>query len=223
MWLSQRSTTIAAPFLVAPTGDFDGCDGAWSTFSLDAGAQDAQEFRVLVSSLSGTIWLPKANGSCPSSNGRFFPGDCPDLRGIDVFNGGISSGYQSGASSSWDQIGLYRLSFSGELSMDEAFGSTSSYGNISGEYGLDQISLKSQISSNSSLSSNSTPLAAINDLSFFIGSLGLGWGSIEPASTTYTTLMESLAGRSAIPSRSWGYTAGASYRMSDHLLPSGRD
>ena len=122
MWFTKRSTTVSAPFLVATTGDFDGCDGDWSTFSLNIGAQNPQEFRVLVSSLAGTTWLPKANGSCPSSGGNFFPSDCPSQRGIDVFNGGISSGYQSSASSSFDQVGLYKLSFSGDLSMSKAFG-----------------------------------------------------------------------------------------------------
>ena len=64
----------------------------------------------------------------------------------------------------------------------------------------DQISVESQI------------VGIINDTNYWLGYLGLG---IEPTNFTDAdtpTFLSSLANHSIIPSRSYGYTAGAYYR-----------
>lgn len=211
MWFRKRQATVPAPFIVPPTGEFEGSDGNWSTFKIGVGTPQ-QEFRVTVSSIGDSIWLPQAPGACGPADGVPSPSDCPSLRGVYNFNGGISPGYQPNQSTSYDTIGTYGVSLNADLQQGSM---TAVYGdlyNISAYYATDAVTLKAA-SSDAAFTVQNVPVAGLNDqYDFTLGSLGLAWGSINSGPGTHLTFMETLVNMNMIPSRSWAYTAGAQYR-----------
>ncbi|KAF4535028.1 Peptidase aspartic protein [Lasiodiplodia theobromae] len=46
------------PYLAPPTQEWDGMDGNWSTFRISIGSMPSQNFRVLVSTRAGLLWVP---------------------------------------------------------------------------------------------------------------------------------------------------------------------
>lgn len=208
MWFPKRDTTLPAPFAVAPTGEFDGSDGNWSTFKLDVGTPP-QSFRVSVSSIGNAIWLPQAPGACDNQ-----PSNCPDFRGIELFNSGRSEGYNTNKStdSTYTFQGLYDIVLNPDLergNMQDVYGSNY---NVSAAYGQDTVSLDSALSGGSSLSQDNLAIAGYNEIyDFTIGSLGLGLGDLSLGQDSIPTLMTALYNASKIPSLSWSYTAGAIY------------
>ncbi|KAG0648252.1 hypothetical protein D0Z07_5497, partial [Hyphodiscus hymeniophilus] len=196
MALSPRSTSAVEPFSFAPSQAFEGNDGAWSTFVIRVGTP-AQVFRVFISTTSEERWVPVPEG-CLSTD----PINCGALRGVLPFEGQESSGFQINASSTWIPVNLYELGLDADLNYT---------GN--GEYGFDTVGL--QITDSGGVTLNDSIVAGIATKDFYLGEFGLG-----PKPTNFTTFdnpqqsfMWSLRNQSLIPSLSWGYTAGASYRF----------
>lgn len=104
-------------------------------------------------------------------------------------------------STSWQNVGYYELGF------DLQFGDTGP-----GYYGLDNIALDQY---------NTYPnqvVAIINTTEYWLGMMGLGIRPLNFTDSSQLTFLSTLASnRSAIPSFSYGYTAGAFYRESCHL------
>lgn len=196
---SPSSSSVPVPFVVAPTGDWDGDDGKWSTFSVDVGTPP-QTFRVFPSTIGEETWVPIPAG-CSGIVANV--SNCGDLRGVDTFNGIASQGFQQNASSSWKTIGIYELTLEQDLS-----GSSDA-----GLYGLDTIAL---ITANgvSGPSLSGQTVAGIATADFWLGSLGLGTrpGNFSVlGNETVPSLLSSMKTQGAIPSLSYGYTAGAVY------------
>ncbi|KAL9095362.1 MAG: hypothetical protein Q9165_002233 [Trypethelium subeluteriae] len=161
MALEPRQTTIPAPYVVPASQEFDGDKGSWSTFSISVGSPP-QDFRLLVSTVASDTWVPIAGGCT-----QYDLPNCPQLRGVELFNGAQTSGFESNQSSTWSLIGLYAVQ-------------TEQHLNITGNglHGYDTVHLGSS-QDTSALSVEHSVVAAIPDLDIFLGQLGLG---IQPGS-----------------------------------------
>ena len=165
----------------------DGPDGPWSSFTLRVGTP-AQDVRVLISSASQATWVVLPDGCKVNDTG------CQGDRG-EVYNYNHSS--------TWSQNGLYELYNERNLGMT---------GN--GFWGNDTIGLGIQGSGGPTLPNQ--VLAGIVTNNFYLGMFG-----VNPKPTNYTGIetdqqdsyMTTLKKRNMIPSVSFGYTAGAQYRL----------
>ena len=105
--------------------------------------------------------------------------------------------FEKSHSSSWKEQGLFYLGLDPNL----GFGGR-------GDYGLDSIALSDKISAPGQI------ISAINTTEYWLGYFGLG---VKPTNLTGTDLKPFLSSlvekQSLIPSHSYGYTAGAKYRL----------
>ncbi|KAL9620781.1 MAG: hypothetical protein Q9160_004681 [Pyrenula sp. 1 TL-2023] len=175
------------PVVVTSTQDWDGADGPWSTFSLRVG-EPAQNVRVLPSTSTQQTWVIIPEG-CP----QFYGSDCANDRGW-VFDNSTSK--------TWKEKGVYNLGDEGNLGLDST-----------GIFGFDTVGLGLQGTGGSTLQGQL--VAGIATSKFWLGSLGL-----DPQSTNFSTFddshpgfMSNLKSNGSIPSLSFGYTAGAPYRL----------
>lgn len=206
----KRDGTVPAPIVVAPSGQFQGSDGSWSTFKLSAGTS-AQQFYVTISTLASAVWLPSPDGCAAASQLGVSESECARRRGIQLYNGGTSLGFQSNQSSSYSDDGIQKLSLTPELDSGNMSAVYGSIYDLGATFGQDTVALSAQ-SGGSSVSATDTYIATIADpYDFTLGSLGLAFGDTQVGNSTHSTFMESIANGSSIPSHSWSYTAGASY------------
>ncbi|KAI4212168.1 MAG: hypothetical protein LQ351_005037 [Letrouitia transgressa] len=165
-----------------------GDNGPWSTFSFRAGTP-AQDVRLLVSTASQVSWLVLEGRGC-----RLNDETCAQSRG------GL---YNSNTSSTWSPKGLYQL-YNGRNLGIEAVGLFGNETLALGLPGSGGPTLEKQI------------IAGIGNEAFYLGMFG-----VNPKRTNYTgiadegqaSIMTSLKDQNLIPSISFGYTAGAQYRL----------
>jgi hypothetical protein len=195
--LTSRDT-VPAPYVVPPSQEFDGNDGAWSTFFISIGTP-AQDFRVQVSTQSGETWVVVPEGCYPSDGA-----DCPNLRGAQPFQSAESMGFQSNASTTWETNGIF------SLAIEEYLNYT---GN--GIYGYDKVAL-GPASDSSAISLDHQVVAGVAELDFWMGHIGLGIqpSSFSTLSKPVDSFLVQLWNQTKIPSLSYAYTAGAKYRKS---------
>jgi len=210
MSLQTRDTAIVpAPINVPATNEFDGTDGNWSTFMINVGTP-ARNYRVLPCTSCSQMWVPMAGG-CSESDLEFVS-DCTGSRGIELFEAAPSPGYQIGNSSTGTQAGSFGLNL-GYLDMASTFGTEYSQNNAT--YYFEDIGIG--YSSGTSPPVSKSLLAAIspgNDWPW-LGMFGLAVDSSTlQFSNPWESYMASLDSSGLIPSRSYGYTAGALYRKS---------
>lgn len=193
-----NNATIPAPISWAPSSYWEGNDGLWNTFILKAGTPE-QDFRVLPSTAGQETWLPNPDGCTTASPAD--PGYCGYLRGTLPINGANSSGFQNNQSSSWILIGPFTVD-SQEATMGYAANAL---------YGFDTVTIGND---SNALSQNHSVVGSVPDLDLWQGVFGLG-----PKSINFTNFnqpldgfMRNLVKNERIPSLSFGYTAGASYR-----------
>ncbi|OCL08205.1 acid protease [Glonium stellatum] len=193
---NNTNVIIPAPFVFSPSQAWDGNDGSWSTFIIRVGTPE-QDFRVLPSTAGQETWVPVPDG-CLSSD----PSNCGTLRGVYPFNGQQSTGFQYNQSSTWKLIGLYDLMLEQQLNYT---------GN--GIYGLDTVGLMLQNSGGLSLTGQ--VVAGIATKEFYLGIFGLGPKPANFSNFDYPqpSFMHTLKEQDKIPSLSYAYTAGASYRI----------
>jgi len=196
MAIIKRATVVPAPYSVAPSQQWDGNDGYWSTFDVNVGTP-GQNFRVLPSTAGSETWVPLPDG-CQTNA----PSNCPQLRGVENFDSAASTGFMHNRSSTWKENGIYTLDLETRLDI---------HGN--GFYGYDNVSLGATTDS-SKLSLGNQVLAGIADTNYFLGLFGLGIRPISFSSNSQPTssFMSTAFNQSKIPSLSYGYTAGAKYR-----------
>lgn len=195
MAASTSGATILAPWSWAPSTYWDGNDGSWNSFIVQVGTPP-QDFRILPSTSGQETWVLHPQG-CTQDD----PVDCPYQRGTLPFQGVNSTGFRSNESSTWQDIGLYTL---------DAQEAQLGYGG-NGLYGFDTVSLSND---SNPLSLGKQVVASIADKSYYLGEFGIG-----PKPINFTTFADpipnflaTLVNQSKIPSLSFGYTAGASYR-----------
>ena len=130
--------------------------------------------------------------------------DCPSLRG------GI---FHSNASKTWIRQGEHALGI--EENLSPSF-------HVAGYYGLDTVSLGSD-NSTKAPSLDSQIVAGVIANIHYTGMFGLRFSptnlsrsaSESDLSDSHPSYLTSLKTKNMIPSLSWAYTAGASYRKSD--------
>lgn len=195
-WLYPRA--IPAPYVVAPTLQWDGDTGPWSTFSIRIG-NPPQGIRILPSTSSSEVLVPVPEG-CEGTLSNV--PDCGDLRGIDNF---ANRGFQTNASSTWSTVGIYELTLGESLFnvTDNAL------------YGLDTVTVDTAIGDNNSQIISQT-IAGIASANYWLGSLGLGTSEAHFPTREHgvPSLLSSMKSAALIPSLSFGYTAGARYGQS---------
>ncbi|KYG41059.1 hypothetical protein M433DRAFT_76677 [Acidomyces richmondensis BFW] len=197
-----KSSTIIlpTPYILSPTGRWDGDDGTWSTFTIAVGSPP-QPFRILPATTGDVILLPFP----PGCSGQLLENvsDCGELRGVDFFEGIPSRGFQSNKSKTWDGApdNPYLLDLERNLFINTAV------------YGTDTVTLKGATIDASNQSLTKQTVALITTADFWLGSLGLGISSTDlmPDSST-PSLLETLKAQNIIPSLAYGYTAGQSYQ-----------
>ena len=171
------------------TSHRDGNDGPWSTFVIRVGTPD-QVFRVLASTTVPETWVVSKDG-CTSRD----PSGCADDRG---------NLFTNGTSSTWEFEGNFELGV--ELNLP--------YRDFDrGGYGYDKLGVGYPGSGGPSL--DHQVIAAIDTKDFYLGNLGL---TPRPINFTWDnpvpSFLSTLKNQSVIPSLSFGYNAGAEYRMS---------
>ncbi|KAL8851186.1 MAG: hypothetical protein Q9221_003906 [Calogaya cf. arnoldii] len=182
---------MAKPISVQASQDWDGNDGPWSSFAIRVGTPP-QTVRVLASTTVPETWVV-SNGGCIATD----PAGCSDSRGV-VFS--------PNASSTWNNLGNFALDVEKNL---RNYSSNWDHGN----YGFDTLAL-GYLGSGGPTVENSI-LAGLNTKDFYLGSIGL---SPQPLNFTATdnpapSLLGNLKIRKQIPSLSYGYSAGAPYRL----------
>jgi hypothetical protein len=191
------------PYVVPPTSKFEGNDGSWSTFYINVGYPTGQNFRVLVSTASSLTWVINTAG-CTSGD----PSNCPDLRGVENYAGAKSSGYNPSDSTNSSQIGLYGLKLEDATDFSTIYGPE--YSGINASIYEDVIGLGEYSPTSLELDEY---LGSVASKSIFLGEFGLGINPNNFGSGDLPTFVGYLPNCSMpIPSSSYGYTAGASYR-----------
>jgi hypothetical protein len=202
-------------FSVQTSGEFDAYDGSWSTFNLNVGPSDnPQSFRFLPST-SFSTWLPNSQDFNTSEfdNPSLAPSDIwayAKSRGVGLYDKNQSTGFVDPNS-----IGQFKLTDLGELgktiSPTNAFGTK--YNDSAGDLSLQNLSLSSALATAVSEinTSSGSPVFSISDWHYYLPTLGLGFGNLNVGNVNYSSASSLLASAGTIPSRSWGYTAGASY------------
>lgn len=191
------ASSIPAPLVIEPSGDWIGIDGNWSSFLIRVGTP-AQTFLTLPATGSNAIWIPLSEGcSDPPSS----ISDCAASRGVITSSGPESNGFATNASSTWDQKGLYELPLNQALFTQEQ----------NGLYGLDSVGLGSALEGAQRLDIEDQTVVGISSVDLWTGMLGLGVRDSQVSDANVSSLLPWMKDGGLVPSLSYGYTAGASY------------
>jgi hypothetical protein len=192
---AARDTAPVQPYVVPPSQKFDGNDGSWSTFKISVG-NPGQDFRVLPSTKAGVTQVIVPDG-CRDTD----PANCPQLRGIEVFNSAQSPGFQISVSNSWSLIGQYGVD------LEDALNYTAG-----AVFGFDKVALGVAADSRA-LSLDRQVVAGVAEPDYFMGLLPLGHTDSTFASLgeSIDSFLHQLRNATKIPSLSYAYTAGAKY------------
>ena len=198
MHLSARATEAPEPYVVPPSQKFDGNDGSWSTFKISVGTP-GQDFRVLPSTKGGVTYVVLPDGCIAGVD----PANCQESRGAEIFNSAQNIGFQTNLSTSWSEIGQY------DIDLEEALNVT-----VGGLFGYDKVSLGPAAVS-TSLSLDRQVVAGVADQGYYMGVLPLGTtdSSFSNLGSSIDSLLYQLRNTTKIPSLSFAYTAGATYRL----------
>jgi hypothetical protein len=206
----ERSTTLPLAVPIKASGNYLGNDGNWSTFEITAGTSNPpQVFDVLISLSSLGAWLALPLG-CPSPSGdNNIPVNCAKLRGAVGSGDGWSGNSSSSITFHGDAYPLLNANFDIQALDPSPFPS----GNLTAGSSLstDQIQLNIDTVSSGTLTAQLILIYGIADFSFFVDTIGVGYGTTKLASGNDRSLLTVLANSSQIASNSVGYTAGAYY------------
>jgi hypothetical protein len=154
-----------------------------------------QHFHVLPSFNGQTALLP-IDEDCL----RYNITDCGAQRGVEVFQSHQSLGFQKNASSTWKELGIYRLGLGSDLGLT---------GN--GLFGYDTFGAGTSTSGDT-INVENLAIAAYATPDFWVGQLGLSKFPINMSNTEPHSFLSRLKEEQHIPSLSFGYQAGAPYR-----------
>ncbi|KAF2743771.1 acid protease [Sporormia fimetaria CBS 119925] len=191
----MSEANLPAPIVFAPSERWDGHDGSWSTFDIHVGSPP-QSFRVLPSPATGDIYIPHPQG-CENSTG-----DCGQRRGVyGIDTVDSKSGFQPNASTTWHEMGWYDTLLREDLNYT---------GN--GLYGQDTVGL--QLPSLNGPVLEQQIVAAVANKKVFIGVFGLSPvpANFSDFNNPQPVFFKVLKDQNKIPSLSYAYTAGASYK-----------
>jgi Eukaryotic aspartyl protease len=168
--------------------DRDGIDGSWSTFTVQLGSPP-QAVRVLPSITGDCIWavLPQACQKSAISTCR------SDRGGV----------FTSNQSSTWEDKGLFQLPLNPEHYLPFSGAADIGFDNVTLDWqGYGGLALKHQV------------IAGYITDDFYLGTVGLSPFAVNITSfdDQYPSILGTLRAENHIPSSTYGYTAGASYR-----------
>lgn len=151
-----------------------------------------QKIQVLPSTMMSQTLVVMPSG-CSTASGD--PSNCTQARG---------GAYDSTKSSHWTSKNIFPLNLEVNLGLI--------HNSDNGAYGYDELSIATENGGNVTL--NQQLLSGVATKDFFLGSLGLSSTPItfDDPPDVRQSLLTSLKNASLIPSLSYGYTAGASYR-----------
>lgn len=187
---SAENNTVPAALSIGPSQYWDGIDGPWSSFPITVGSgavEGEQQVRVMISTAATAVWTISAEG-CPD----FYGSDCEDSRGF-LFNPNVSQ--------SWTPNSIYQTGLEENLGMDS-----------SGPTGYEVATLGWP----GSVGATYEHAAVWNlaDSTYWLGVFGL-----NPRPTNFTSFtdpnpsfLETIFEQNTIPSKAYGYTAGAQYK-----------
>lgn len=202
MSLTLRQRRAPAPYIVTPSGEWDGDDGEWSTFTIQVG-NPPQSFRVLPASVGQEVWIP-VDGACGGSLESI--SNCGDLRGVDRYQDEWSRGFLYDDSTSWNQLGPFGLALEPKTSDEEDVGM----------YGLDTVSLGEVPALKTRPELQEQIVAGVATSEVWIGRIGLGTQPVTFANTgkDMPSLLVSLRDQNLTTSLSYGYAVGKAYGRS---------
>lgn len=230
--VSSVMASAPAPFEVqTPSGDdpvYTEFDGFWSTFNIQVGSQDGgQNFRF-VPSMTGVALALANPGTCAQSYLDQLTGvkaygvpssqqDCSTDRGVGLYNGGSSTGYVTSRSNTATQNGTQAFILAGGVKPETLYGTNYIQGD-----NLDTDFVFFSNNSGSSSQATQTPISTPgkvgifddSNIHYYLPMLGLNVGGLQVTDNEVDGTLKNLFDGSVIPSRSWGYTAGAHYRKS---------
>ncbi|KAL5330223.1 hypothetical protein ACEPPN_003748 [Leptodophora sp. 'Broadleaf-Isolate-01'] len=183
----SAATTVKA-LSVPPSASWYGDDGTWSAISIRVG-DPLQWMDVMVSTVSSETWVV-GPGGCGAGDST-----CSFTRG------GI---FDPSKSSTWQNQGFFEL------------GADKQLGNIGyAQYGLDNLTFGGTgVTIPSSIVGAFNGTGPISGTSYLLGLFGLG---VVPGGFNNTSPLSALSALvetvGAVPSHSWGYTAGAKYQQ----------
>jgi hypothetical protein len=184
---NKNNASLPDPYIFSPSQYWDGIDGQWNTFDLHVGTPP-QWVRVLASTASQQTWTIFKD-ACTDST-------CFDSRGRT---------YNNNESTTWHEKGYYLLWLERHMNFT---------GN--GLFGYDTVGLG--LPGSEGLTLFNTTVGEHISKDFWLGHFGLNakptnFTAFEEPSPSY---MAYLFQQNLIPSMSFGYTAGAQYRMHLH-------
>ncbi|KAF1924750.1 acid protease [Didymella exigua CBS 183.55] len=191
----NQSTGLTSPLVVPNSGRWIGNDGSWSSFLVQVGKP------------------PQFFHDCEPQ--RMNITDCGTKRGIEVFDSKPSPGFQRNRSSTWKEVGVYRMGLGANLGL-----TSTAY------YGYDNIRFGSNSDQNATQSERSA-VAAYATPEFWVGQLGLSPSSVFLNETNQApSFLKMLKDEGKIPSLSFEYQAGSPNRLTrvaDSLVLGGYD
>ncbi|KAF2625766.1 acid protease [Macroventuria anomochaeta] len=181
-WVHAQ-TVADVPIVVAPSGEWNGLDGPWSTFNLGVG-KPFQAFQGIPGLNSPAFILPVETELCKLNS-------CPGRTTFD-----------RNSSSTWQDTGIYSLPLPDFISKTMAIGNAT----LGALWGKDAVYL-----GNSARDVPSDIFVILTSLpSFTTGIFGLSAGEVGVSGFTVPSLLTSLRQEAkAIPSLSFSYTAGS--------------
>lgn len=170
----------------------------YSRFDVHAGTP-SQRFNVLPSFDGQTVYLPVDEDCLPTG---FNVSNCGASRGVEVFNSKAGVGFQKNASSTWKDIGVYKVRMGTKYGLKgNGYIGYDTVG-MAISRSTDVISLEKQV-----LASYATP-------DYWQGRMGLSKWSMDFTDTDKPlSFLGRLKTDGYIPSLSFGYQAGAPYRQ----------
>ncbi|MCJ1396865.1 hypothetical protein MMC11_000055 [Xylographa trunciseda] len=189
-------SVVPAPLPVAPSEAFDGVDGNWSSFTIRIGNPPSNS-RVLVSTLIPETWVVNGPYYCTENSAT----NCSATRGTT---------FSPAGSSTWEDQSTFTLGVDTALGMGAQ---------DAGDYGYDTVGI--QITGETPILLDHQVVVAMDTTDFWLGYLGLAPRTPQFGNSTQPSLLTSLKNKNSIPSLSYGYTAGASYRSQTASLTLG--
>lgn len=163
----------------------------------------SQDFRIFPSTVGQETLIPVPEG-CIASD----PSNCGSLRGVMPFEGTQGTGFLTNDSSTWISINIDTANIENDLGYD-----------VNALYGFDTVGL--EVENSGGLNQTRQVVGGIAAKDFYLGVFGLGPkpSNFSNFDDPQPSFMANLVDSKQIPSMSYGYTAGASYRY-DKVLGS---
>ncbi|KAF2004331.1 acid protease, partial [Amniculicola lignicola CBS 123094] len=192
---------VPVPYVVQPSGSFDGNDGKWSSFFINIGDDatgQGQTFRLLPATSSPLTLVPDRSGWCNDE-------ECAANRGIEKTSVGRQPlEFEEQSSKAWAFKGLFTIPLPLDLQWQPDQ-------KPNGSWGLDNVGLGRSSRDSQILADQVVVQYTSKD--FYMGWFGLAALPVNPSGGgNLFPFLPNYANATKIPSTSYGYTAGASYR-----------